>query len=343
MYKNVILLLLLFLNLEILECCKPENFKYFKVVEKLTRSTSKTNRWKEASFYGRHVVDSHPLIIANEEIPRCREKPNIEEFEQNLRNAEIIEIHLHNIPVIRTGDVQNLDVINIYLQDNNIERVEAEAFQNLRLLHAINLADNNIKEIPSLAFSNLDLEVIDLTNNNIDSLDTGAFNNLDKLKQVYLGTNKLTNFDSKWFTNTPNIKFLEVSYNKLKNIPEGSFEPFKKNLEKVDLSYNQIEDVHPSLFKDAPKLNFLNLVHNQVKCLSEGVLESFPVNMNVVIIGNEDMKCACLTKMQKFALEHFSESTIISLDRYMQVKCNDEILGALDNALKRISVLEGQS
>lgn len=136
---------------------------------------------KEASYYGGDgaFVKSNPLIIANEELPRCREKANIEEYERNLKDADSIVIRLHNIPVLRTGDVQNLNVVNLQLQDNNIERLEPEPFQNLKFFDIISLADNNINEIPSLAFSNLKLEHIDLDNNNIDKFGSWRFHQFE--------------------------------------------------------------------------------------------------------------------------------------------------------------------
>lgn len=172
----------------------------------------------------------------------------------------------------------------------------------------------------------------------------GAFTNLSNLKYLRFNNNKLTIFDPKWLTNTPNLETLLLSHNQLKDIPDDSFEPFKKTLEIVDLSYNQIEDIRYPLIKNMPRMRSINLTHNKIKCLNGDVLKGFKVGTELLIVGNEGMGCACLTTIQKFALEYtiFSETTIKILDTYIPAICNAEIVEALDNSLKRISALESK-
>jgi hypothetical protein len=89
------------------------------------------------------------------------------------------------------GAIQYLD-----LYRNQIETIEANAFQHLPKLKWISLANNQLRSLPQQIFKyNPELIMIHPYSNKINSITVDFFKNLNKLQNVHFGDNQCSNKD----------------------------------------------------------------------------------------------------------------------------------------------------
>lgn len=96
-----------------------------------------------------------------------------------------------NLPILKSGFfLQIFHVIEyLYLESNNIESVESNAFQHLVKLKWTSLASNKIEILPFGIFANKsELIYIDLSLNKIKSIHPDSFKNLHNLKLIIFGS-----------------------------------------------------------------------------------------------------------------------------------------------------------
>ncbi|XP_014782534.1 insulin-like growth factor-binding protein complex acid labile subunit [Octopus bimaculoides] len=65
------------------------------------------------------------------------------------------------------------------------------------------------------------------------------------------------------------VKYLDLSYNKISNIGKESFKNLS-SLEELVLSRNEISEIEHGCFDDLPKLRILDLSHNQISNTEQG-------------------------------------------------------------------------
>ena len=109
------------------------------------------------------------------------------------------------------------------------------------------------------------LEILDLGDTRLPALHPGTLNGMRNLRRLYLDHNDLRNVQYMNFfegLRAVNLSFLDASYNRLHDLPQG-FEEYGKNLLTYNLDGNQIES---SIFKDRqqyfPRLYDLSESHN---------------------------------------------------------------------------------
>ena len=86
----------------------------------------------------------------------------------------------------------------LYLDKNDIEKIEKDAFNGLEKLEELDLSGNKITEIEKDAFNGLkNLEMLDLLGNKLTSLPERIFKSLVNLEWVYLKGNNLTSLPEK--------------------------------------------------------------------------------------------------------------------------------------------------
>lgn len=134
----------------------------------------------------------------------------------------------------------------IYLQNNYIDKVTADSFNNATEVMWINLGNNRIRTI-----------------------DKEVFKKLPNLLYLYMERNQLNEIPS----NLPaGLEQLRLSRNKISKIGPESFNKME-NLILLDLHHNKISDSNlgTNVFKDLKSLVQLNLAHN--------ILKKMPMNV----------------------------------------------------------------
>ncbi|XP_029351302.1 keratocan isoform X2 [Echeneis naucrates] len=174
----------------------------------------------------------------------------------------------------------------LYLQNNLIEALSADAFRNATQLRWINLNHNKITSegveegvlgsMSRLAHLYMDdnllssvpsslpasLEHLRLSRNRISKIPAGVFNGLDKLNLLDLQGNKLmddavTEVNLKGLSNLVQIN---LAKNQLTSMPLG----LPPTTTQLFLDGNNIEKIPAGYFKGLPKVAFLRLNHNKL-------------------------------------------------------------------------------
>ncbi|CAD7090420.1 unnamed protein product [Hermetia illucens] len=133
------------------------------------------------------------------------------------------------------------------LSFNKLEIITRHIFRNLRKLQEIDLSNNNLYSIDLHAFQGTpELRIFMAPNNNLSSLSSGfeeneksPFEVLTKLEELDLQNNQITHISSNWMHSLPNLKKLNLSYNRVTKLGSQHFQ-FATNMS-VDLMYNAIK------------------------------------------------------------------------------------------------------
>lgn len=174
----------------------------------------------------------------------------------------------------------------LYLQNNEIEKLNEKQFSNATQLRWINLnknkittqgieknvfgtmknllylflEDNDLEGVPAPLPSSL--EQIRLARNNISKIPEGVFSNLENLTLLDLHQNKLTDgsFQADAFVALKNLMQLNVARNALKKMPTG----LPSNTVQLYLDNNNIESIPNDYFSNTPKIAFIRLNFNKL-------------------------------------------------------------------------------
>ncbi|GFV25881.1 uncharacterized protein TNCV_3868482 [Trichonephila clavipes] len=85
---------------------------------------------------------------------------------------------------------------------------------------------------------------------------------------------------------TPNLKYVDFSYNQLEILDGGTFPPQLKELNKIILSNNEINRVHDNAFSNLHQLNYLDLSRNRIRTVSRKLFKSPDNSLNTI-----DLRC----------------------------------------------------
>ena len=128
--------------------------------------------------------------------------------------------------------------------------------------------DNNfLTHVPANAFSALtNLSVLSLTQNEITQLESGAFNGLQRLKSLFLKQNQLTIVDESVFTGLDALTHIYLSQNKLTRIPDVGR---AGNLSRITLENNAFSSARfPPGYSKLNRLRSVVLSNNAIRTLN---------------------------------------------------------------------------
>ncbi|KAF2901944.1 hypothetical protein ILUMI_04238 [Ignelater luminosus] len=216
----------------------------------------------------------------------------------NLESTPVIlnTILLNNnkLKIIRKdlfSKIRNL--VTLRLDDNEIEEIQAEAFNGFyfnpktciandnNYYNALCLNNNKLKILTNNTFKGIKFIVsLYLNNNNISTIESGAFNNLlfstnlcnsnisKTLNNILdLNNNKLTIISKNTFIGIQNLTKLRLDNNKISTIEYDAFSGLN-NLLILYLNNNQINNLVENVFYNLNKLEILNLSDNQLFTLN---------------------------------------------------------------------------
>ncbi|KAM8757160.1 prolargin isoform 1-T2 [Acanthopagrus schlegelii] len=172
----------------------------------------------------------------------------------------------------------------LYLQNNYISEVTAEAFSNATEVRWINLANNRIHQINKQVFEKIpdllylyaqgnqlkevpsglpaSLEQLRLGRNRISKIPAGSFSKMGNLTLLDLYNNQLSDSDlgRNTFKDLGSLMQLNLARNNLKKMPAG----VPTGLIQLFLDRNNIDDIPKDYFKGFTKLAFVRLNRNQL-------------------------------------------------------------------------------
>ena len=143
--------------------------------------------------------------------------------------------------------------------NTNIKSVPQSTLVNTNMKYLV-LSYNKIQTIHQKAFwsssinsrtSHTRLEYLNFRNNDIDYIKSGTFNPLFNLTKIIIWNNKITNIEQKLFLNIPKIRYIDISSNKLTNLPINWL---PSSLTRIDIEYNDIKKLTRETFQGASNL-----------------------------------------------------------------------------------------
>ncbi|KAM9346827.1 toll-like receptor 7 [Symphorus nematophorus] len=132
----------------------------------------------------------------------------------------------------------------LYLYNNNIQRVTDEDFKNLSNLEILDISGNCPR------CYNAPFPCDPCPNNSPLNISKSAFKMLTKLKTLRMHSNSLTCVPSEWFASMTELRVLDLSQNFLaREIGVTSFPRYLGKLEELDLSFNYELQRYPQTLK----------------------------------------------------------------------------------------------
>lgn len=231
----------------------------------------------------------------------------------NLTNLNYINLEYNKISKIHN----NLFHFNIHkklkeirLSNNYLDSIESDTFYNLKELNTIMLSYNVIKTLKTSGFKNLNsLLNIVLSFNQIKYIYPNAFINLPNLIKVDLQHNKLKDFNLNIFSNISNkqipmslnlshnfitnlyendkkqapvyIKSLDLSNNRIQEVPVNFLQTFADSLRKLYLDFNEIKHLDATAFGNLDVLEILSLEHNNIAVVVKRTFIGMP-NLQII-------------------------------------------------------------
>lgn len=168
----------------------------------------------------------------------------------------------------------------IYLMYNNVNEIEAAAFQDFLNVRNINFAINLLETINRNFFQGAKkIDFLNFQSNLIHSIEPGSFDELTELEYVYLDDNCLTFIPDHLFLHTTRIRNVFLQQNRLFLLPSTFMRPSQK-LYGLNVADNRLEDIsHLLRFKGLMALIVSNNKLNPIN--SDGVNESEMVSLNI--------------------------------------------------------------
>ncbi len=181
----------------------------------------------------------------------------------------------------------------LYLDGNQIESVNREAFLGLEELRFLDLSENIISSLQQGTFKNLTkLEYLYINKNKQNLyLYDGVFSGLVNVKEISINSSRLRSIGNRVFSGLPNLQRIHLSrnydpnynYNKL-TLPGTLFQEMS-SLEHVDLSWNYLNPIPSEIFRNSFQLKTIYLFNAYVRSLPDRLFRDL-INLVEVYLGN---------------------------------------------------------
>ncbi|XP_037921990.1 chaoptin isoform X3 [Hermetia illucens] len=285
----------------------------------------------------------------------------------NLDRLEILSLRGNKLNSLSEESFQNLPELEILdMAYNSLTTFAFDYFDQVGTLSSlnVNVSHNNIKILMinnswtgrdgGMVHSNI--KILDLSHNNVSVIHPGYFKPVEmSLTHLHLGYNNLTNATRDVFGNMPQLNWVDISHNFIREVDFDAFKNTKK-LQVLYLQYNRMTDMPMDIFKPVQELRVVDLSHNRLRSLPDqlfynGGLEKLDVSHNQLLkIPISSMSSLAALTLCELHLSNNFISTIHSMDlsnKFRSLKFLDisyNYLLRIDDAvfatLPRISVLD---
>ncbi|GAB6023722.1 hypothetical protein CHUAL_008481 [Chamberlinius hualienensis] len=181
----------------------------------------------------------------------------------NCRNAGLFEI---------PTDIQGR-LITMKLSKNDIKVIKRGDFTRYNQLRFLRMSNNNIEKIESEAFAELEhLELLNARHNRLTALVNGTFDGLSSLIELNLDGNRLKDIDFSVFAELTNLTDLSLRDNLIEQLTPETFANLK-SLKILNLDGNKIRRIKPEDFKHLGQLEHLEMANNHLNHLDNTVFD----------------------------------------------------------------------
>lgn len=226
-------------------------------------------------------------------------------FLANSPSLENLSLNSNSITKVSQNTFSGaLSLSRISLHNNVILEIEDGAFDSLDNLAELDLSKNSITCITDFNLCNL--KMLNLSKNSMELFQSTKSMDRFQLTCLDLSENKMLYFPLLPQNNV--LEYLDVSRNRLQSVdvtgnPETHIRVFFNHLRFLDLSYNQLKSLPETFFYCMGSLEVLNVSHN---CISSFSLTNKRLLQSVKVINLSHNSLQSLT---------FGENTLQSLEK----------------------------
>ncbi|XP_046462597.1 chaoptin-like [Daphnia pulex] len=236
---------------------------------------------------------------------------------KEIRSINLQDNSIEKVPQQMFDNEHTPNLVNISLNFNFINAIEAQTFSDLPHLKILNLEDNKINRIAKGAFQNIEsLEYISLEGNMINTIEAEAFHNLPKLETLNLGHNNLEKLSFDWldqvgtlsaikldvshnliqqlssnrtgWSSYSSIRSLDLGYNNISFISRNYFEPIRSSLTHLVLQHNQLRNISRDVYSDMQHLLWLDISDNNIQLVDSDAFANAK-SLQVLLLDHNDI------------------------------------------------------
>ncbi|XP_035214095.1 leucine-rich repeat-containing protein 15-like [Stegodyphus dumicola] len=206
-----------------------------------------------------------------------------------IRNYRISRVLLHGlyIPDILPNEVfYGMHIKELNIRNSKLKFLQP-AFTGLEnTLHTLSLKNSTITSNNGFALARL----TKLENLNIRSFhlikvrDTLVSENVPNIQFLTLDENNIKEIENHAFSRLSHLKAISLASNQIGTVQRSMFPHPAMHLTKIDLSMNLIEQLPPDIFVDMPSLKEIILNGNKLQTLSETTWKSVWENLQFVFL-----------------------------------------------------------
>ncbi|KAI6169980.1 hypothetical protein M3Y97_01167600 [Aphelenchoides bicaudatus] len=248
---------------------------------------------KHLDLSGNRIVNLKDLELMN--LPALKEIRLSENKISQISMRAFVNVpmltHLylkHNeLTTVDSTMLQNFKHLNVIdLSANHLQKIPS--FKDMAELKLIYLQENNVTRIDTLTFaSNPNLQVIALSNNKIDLIARNSFDSLGGLSHLLLGNNSLQTIEAGVLDGMPNLAVLSLRGNSINELTSSSFSSLPE-LTSLDLANNKLQRIPAGAFGTQRKLYWLDLSNNGVTSLEQG---AFAGSIATILLHGNKLVC----------------------------------------------------
>ncbi len=204
---------------------------------------------------------------------QIKQKGCKEVSKRELALVQELNLTKKSITTLKPFDFEGLAGLKkLSLHHNQIELLPPGVFSHLTSLEYLSLANNKIKILGLHVFKDLkQLKTLIFSSNRLGSavLFNGAFSGLLSLRVLYLNGNKIKILPASFFKGLTVLKELYLYSNKIHFLPVGLFYDTPA-LRILDISYNRLtsDSLHKFSFSNLSDLEKLNLEGNRISMMT---------------------------------------------------------------------------
>lgn len=209
------------------------------------------------------------FCLVHTEIPctiteTCKKEDCSDKLE-NSADCKTITIFYQNGTFSTKFILENIRFLaNLRISQSNIPTISETFLNGFERIENLSLINNQIKKIEKNAFDSfINLKQLKIGANQIQNINESFLKNLSSLKEFYARRNQITFLHHAAFTKNQKLNIINLAENKIRSLDENIFKGLEE-LKDLNVSYNQLTVVKLSLFQDNKSLKIVDLSHNQI-------------------------------------------------------------------------------
>nr|ANG08893.1 toll family protein LongTollA [Parhyale hawaiensis] len=191
-----------------------------------------------------------------------------------------LDLSHNDVEVVASGALKGLPHLQeLYLNNNQLAKVDDLAFEGLASLHTLDMSGNKLVALPEDAFlPTPQLMYFRGANNSLSVLAPGLFRGLQHLVELDLSHNELK---AEWLTESSfqgliRLIVLNLSHNKIDTLDVQVLRDMY-SVQVLILSHNHLTEIPPAAFSSCVNLHTLDLSHNKLNVIGEKAFQGVSV------------------------------------------------------------------